>query len=136
MIRVTKELKFCAAHRLLHYKGACRNVHGHNYRVFITLSAEELDTLGMVVDFGTVKKVLQDWLDTLYDHALILNIKDPLLDCPGLLEGKVIGMVGNPTAENMAVEILDHARTIYLAEKFEVVSVRVYETDTSYAEAF
>ena len=61
MFQVTRVLRFCYGHRLLNYDGKCRHLHGHNGRAVITLEADRLDTLGMVVDFSAIKRVVSAW---------------------------------------------------------------------------
>src|SRR6476661_8702181 len=79
MFQVTRELHFCYGHRLLHYEGKCRNLHGHNGRAVITLETSALDSLGMVVDFSKIKKVVSAWLDANLDHRMLLHKDDPVL---------------------------------------------------------
>ena len=62
MYRVTREIRFCYGHRLLHYDGKCRHLHGHNGRAVISVQADSLDKLGMVVDFSRIKRV-DEYLD-------------------------------------------------------------------------
>ena len=63
MYRVAREIHFCYGHRLLNYEGKCRHLHGHNGRAVITLAAEKLDPIGMVVDFSHIKAVVSAWID-------------------------------------------------------------------------
>jgi queuosine biosynthesis protein QueD len=139
MVRVSKTLKFCAAHRLYEYKGPCSNIHGHNYKVVVTV--ERPIWKDMVLDFSFIKKELQEYLDSAYDHALILNTLDPLLPAICQLDMKLkiaTFDMSNPTAENMAVRFRKDFELVLCdrCPNVEVYSVCVYETDTSYAEAF
>ena len=61
MYQVARELEFCYGHRLLHYAGKCKHLHGHNGKAIITLRAESLDELGMLVDFAEIKQKVQLW---------------------------------------------------------------------------
>jgi len=101
MYEVTKELNFCAAHRLYPYTGCCSNLHGHNYRVEVTIQTEVLKE-GMVKDFHTFQP-LQDWINKYWDHHLLLSRNDPLLSI--LKDTKIYIIDGSPTAENMAKEL-------------------------------
>lgn len=83
MLKVTKELKFCGAHRLLGYNGPCKNIHGHNYRVFITVESwhvtqgdKLLNNLGLLIDFKQIKDIVQTWIDTNLDHAIVIHKDD------------------------------------------------------------
>src|SRR3954454_16377910 len=73
MYRVSREFSFCYGHRLLDYQGKCRHLHGHNGRAVLTLEAQELDRLGMVMDFSHIKRVVNSWIDETLDHRMILH---------------------------------------------------------------
>src|SRR5579884_3964976 len=92
MFEVSVEYSFAAGHALRNYKGKCENVHGHNYRVEITLAGPELDSIGLLVDFVQVKDLIQTVVDRL-DHQFINDL--PPFD------------VLNPSAENMAKYFYD-----------------------------
>jgi len=129
MFQVTKEIHFCYGHRLLHYNGKCRYLHGHNGRAVITLAAAALDALGMVMDFSEIKRVIGAWIDAHLDHRMILHKDDPAL--PALKEqGEPVFLLDvNPTAENIAKLIYDFA----LGQGFPISEVTLWETDDSYA---
>jgi 6-pyruvoyltetrahydropterin/6-carboxytetrahydropterin synthase len=102
MFSVTREIHFCYGHRLLHYDGKCRHLHGHNGRAVITLAGAALDDLGMVMDFSRLKRVVGGWIDETLDHKMILHKDDPALPFLRRL-GEPIHVVDvNPTAENIA----------------------------------
>lgn len=129
MYTVIREIHFCYGHRLLNYDGKCRHLHGHNGLVEIELKAESLDPLGMVMDFVEVKRRVQSWIDEELDHKMLLHRDDPML--PVLKERRepVHVLDVNPTAENIAKLIFDHARSAGLP----VASVRLWETPSSSA---
>lgn len=129
MFAVTKEIHFCYGHRLLGYAGKCRHLHGHNGKVVVTLEAAELDHLGMVLDFGEMKRVLGRWIDDTLDHRMLLHRDDPVV--PELeRQGEPLVLLDvNPTAENIAQVIFDHAA----AAGLPVVEVTLWETENSYA---
>ena len=82
IIRITKEFKFEMAHALKGYDGPCRNIHGHSYELLVTISGYPItDTkspkLGMVMDFGNLKKIVRTAIIDIYDHALVLNSSMP-----------------------------------------------------------
>ncbi len=129
MFQVTRELRFCYGHRLLNYDGKCRHLHGHNGRALITLAADQLDPLGMVVDFSTIKKVVGGWIDAQLDHRMILHRDDPVLPHLQAQGEPVFSVDVNPTAENIAKLIYDYAA----AHGFPVIEVRLWETEDSYA---
>ena len=129
MYRVTREIRFCYGHRLLHYAGKCRHLHGHNGRAVITLQAPQLDPRGMVVDFSDLKRVVGGWIDQAIDHKMLLHKDDPAV--PHLRElGEPLFLLDvNPTAENIARLIFDFTA----AQGFPVVEVQLWETDHCFA---
>jgi len=129
MYLVTREIRFCYGHRLLHYEGKCRHLHGHNGRAVISLQAEQLNPLGMVVDFSEIKEVVTDWIDQTLDHKMILHENDPVLPFLRQLGEPVFVMQVNPTAENIARLIYDFA----IGRGFPVVEAQLWETDHCYA---
>lgn len=129
MYRVTREISFCYGHRLLNYDGKCRHLHGHNGRVVITLQADRLDALGMVVDFTTLKRVVSAWIDANLDHRMILHQDDPVLAAFKQQGEPFFLMDVNPTAENIAKLIFDFTK----AQGFPVLEVSLWETDDSFA---
>jgi 6-pyruvoyltetrahydropterin/6-carboxytetrahydropterin synthase len=119
MFEVTIEETFAAGHALRNYHGKCENVHGHNYRCQVTLAGAELDSVGLLVDFVELKKVVHAVLDRM-DHQW-LNDFSPF-------------DVLNPSAENMAKYIYDEVSQGLKAQKgVHVGSVRLWETDTASA---
>src|SRR5947199_10837506 len=102
MFRVTREIRFCYGHRLLHYDGKFRHLHGHNGRAVITLESAQLDSLGMVVDFTRLKEVIGSWIDQTLDHRMLLHKDDPSLPALRQLGEPFYVMDVNPTAENIA----------------------------------
>ena len=116
MFEVSVEQTFAAGHALRNYKGACENVHGHNFKVRVTLEGTKLDEAGMLVDFLDVKKYMKDIIARL-DHQFLNDIAP--FD------------VVNPSAENIAEYFFQQLRTP-LAEnpvQVEISEVRVWETD-------
>ena len=129
MFRVTREVKFCYGHRLIHYDGKCRYLHGHNGKVIITLEGLELDPRGMVRDFSEIKRAISSWIDENLDHRMILHRDDPALPALRQLNEPVYLMDVNPTAENIAKLIYDTMQS----HGFPVCEVRLWETDSCYA---
>jgi 6-pyruvoyltetrahydropterin/6-carboxytetrahydropterin synthase len=129
MHRVTREISFCYGHRLLHYDGKCRHLHGHNGRAVITLEADQLDERGMVLDFSELKQVVSSWIDVNLDHKMLLHRDDPVLPALKAQGEPVFVMDVNPTAESIARLIFDFTA----ARGYPVVEVSLWETDTCYA---
>ncbi len=130
MFHVVKELSFCYGHRLLDYEGKCAHPHGHNGRVQIEFALEKLDRRGMVIDFVDIKAEVKRFLDEELDHKMILREDDALTKILREMNEPVYVMKENPTAENIAKEIFQYTK----GRNLPVVSVRLWETDSSYAE--
>lgn len=129
MYAVTKRIHFCYGHRLLNYKGKCRYLHGHNGVVEIELSSAHLDQRGMVRDFEEIKRTIQQWIDTTLDHTMLLHRKDPLVAVLEDKKERLFLMGTNPTAEAIAKLIFTYTKRC----RFPVTSVRLWETDSSFA---
>ena len=129
----TRFLEFDAAHRLVNHESLCAHLHGHRYRAEIEC-ASPLDAIGRVVDFSVIKERVGGWIAERWDHAAIVNVDDaPLLALlDGIGERRVYRLDGNPTAENIAAELLRVAAP--MLAPIRVVRVRIWETPNCYAE--
>ena len=126
---VTKTISFSYGHRLLDYSGKCKYLHGHNGRAEITLRSDKLDKRGMVLDFTDIKNTLGSFIKDKLDHKIILSKKDPLAPVLKKMGEPYFEMETNPTAENIAHLIFVSAKK----HKLPIMSVKLWETDTSYA---
>jgi 6-pyruvoyltetrahydropterin/6-carboxytetrahydropterin synthase len=127
--QVTKVIEFSYGHRLLDHKGKCRYLHGHNGTVEVDIDAAQLDTLGMVVDFGDVNGIVKTWIDENLDHKMLLCDADPAAAVLEAAGEPIYRMADNPTAENIARLIYNSAHE----KGMPVSEVRVWETSTSRA---
>ncbi|MBI4875483.1 MAG: 6-carboxytetrahydropterin synthase QueD [Acidobacteria bacterium] len=118
MFEVTVEETFAAAHQLREYQGKCEKLHGHNYRVRMTVCAGELDRVGLVVDFVELKRELRGVMERL-DHAFLNEI--PPFDAI------------NPSAENLAKYIYDQMPPALKSGPARISAVKIWETGTSTA---
>lgn len=128
----TKEITFDAAHRLSFHRGKCYNLHGHTYKLCLTLACEALEK-DMVLDFYEIKKILNGVIER-YDHTTMLYEGDEknrkLFDTMSKLGLRVLLLPYEPTVENMAKHFMK-----FLQERgLPVIKVKMYETPTSYAE--
>ncbi len=138
MITCTRRIEFDAAHRVMEHESKCRHLHGHRYAVEATFEANALDTLGRVIDFGEVRRILGEWIDTNWDHATILFSADEELgEAVAKRTGQVIYYLPqNPTAENMAQHLLaEICPKIFAKKGVRCTRIRLYETPNCYAEA-
>lgn len=140
IIRITKEFKFEMAHALLGYDGPCRNIHGHSYELLVTISGYPINDienskLGMVMDFGELKKIVRTEIVDIFDHALVLNSRMPKDLIENLSENfeKVILLNYQPTSELM---VADFANIIAkkLPSNVKLKYLQLRETVTSFAE--
>jgi len=119
MFEVSVEQTFAAGHALRNYHGKCENVHGHNYKVRITVAGENLDSTGLLVDFVEVKRLMTAAIDYL-DHRFI-NDLPPFDEL-------------NPSAENIAKFFYDRvSEGMTASNDVRISEVKVWETDTSSA---
>ena len=141
LIRLTKSFNFETAHALYGYDGKCKNIHGHSYKLFVTIIGEPISDqnnvkFGMVIDFGDLKKIVNKNVIEYFDHAIILNINSPHINLGNSLKEqnhKVIMVDYQPSCENMIIEIANKLKN-ELPENVKLYSLRLHETETSYAE--
>ena len=140
-IRLTKEFSFEAAHALGGYDGPCREIHGHSYRLFVTVkgrpsTTEDDPKCGMVMDFGELKRIVNQEIVARLDHALVLRAtpdNEELRRMLGREFSNIVEVDYQPTCENM---LTDFARRIAarLPQGVALQALRLHETATSYAE--
>lgn len=142
-IRLTKEFSFEMAHALFGYDGACSQIHGHSYRLFVTIIGEPLDDNndpknGMVMDFGVIKGVVNKNLIDKYDHSLVIRRtedNDQLLTALKQNFEKIEIVDYQPTCENMISRFASILQ-LELPNRVKLHSLKMHETATSYAEWF
>lgn len=142
IIRVTKEFTFEMAHALWNYDGPCRNVHGHSYKLFVTLCGEPLNDPenpknGMLIDFGDLKELVNKKVVKIFDHAVVISnmVEKKKLDALNHIFGNVLVVDYQPTCENLVTDIAERICK-NLPVNTRLHSLRLYETATSYAEWF
>ncbi|OFY20008.1 MAG: 6-carboxytetrahydropterin synthase QueD [Bacteroidetes bacterium GWF2_33_38] len=141
-IRVTKEFGFESAHALWNYDGKCKNVHGHSYRLFVTVLGEPIENendvkLGMVIDFGDLKKIVIENIVNRFDHTLFVNNKAEIkniLETDQMFE-RFETLNYQPTCENFVIHFAEILKQT-LPKSVNLFSIRLYETPSSYAEWF
>jgi 6-pyruvoyltetrahydropterin/6-carboxytetrahydropterin synthase len=120
-VAVTKEFTFDAAHHLHCYEGKCKSLHGHTYKLVITVSGYVND-IGITVDFGDIKSLFKEEVDSKLDHRYLNDV------LPNM----------NTTAENMIVWTWEQLDRRLQADEYKELGTRIeelklYETPTSYA---
>jgi len=142
-IRITKQFNFETGHALYGYDGKCKNVHGHSYKLSVTVvgspnSDKNHVKLGMVIDFSDLKTIVKEEIVTVFDHATVFNKNTPHIELAKELSDRghhVILVDYQPTSEMM---IIDFAQKIKkrLPKNIHLFSLKLQETDTSFAEWF
>ena len=140
-IRITKQFNFETGHALYGYDGKCRNVHGHSYKLSVTVIGKPItDTenvkLGMVIDFGDLKKIVKEEIVEPFDHATVFNKNTPHMELAMELKNrghKVILANYQPTSENMVIDFAEKIKN-RLPEGLQLFSLKLRETESAFAE--
>ena len=142
-IRITKQFSFETGHELYGYDGKCKNVHGHSYRLDVTVIGRPIADVsnvkfGMVIDFSDLKKIAKEEIVDIFDHATVFNKNTPHVELAKELESRghnVLLVDYQPTSEMM---VLDFAEKIKkrLPENIKLHALKLQETATSFAEWF
>lgn len=120
-------VEFEAAHRLMNYRGKCNNLHGHNWKVDVSIYGEVDDHTGMVIDFAELKQLIVER----FDHKVILNSADPLVRVLEDNNVKIVTIDGEPTCENIAKEIAEMILKVF--KNIIWVTITVWENSRSKA---
>jgi 6-pyruvoyltetrahydropterin/6-carboxytetrahydropterin synthase len=142
-IRITKQFSFETGHALFGYDGKCRNVHGHSYKLSVTVIGSPIEEkgavkLGMVIDFSDLKKIVKEEVVDLFDHATVFNKNTPHIELAKELTNRghaVILADYQPTSENMVLDFADKIKA-RLPKNITLFSLKLQETDSSFAEWF
>ncbi len=120
MITLTREFSFCSAHKLPYYEGKCHNLHGHNYRLQVTVKGDLIKDpknpkFGMIIDFHDLDSLVKEHIIEDYDHKYLNDF------------------LPNPTAE-MIVEAMAKEIKLHLPLGVHLHSMKLWETDDSFVE--
>lgn len=143
LIRITKQFSFETGHALYGYDGKCKNLHGHSYKLWVTVIGEPVNDeanvkFGMVIDFGDLKKIVKQEIVDVFDHATVFNKHTPHIELAEELQARghtVILVSYQPTSENMIEDFANKIK-LRLPEHIKLFSLKLQETETSYAEWF
>ncbi|MGB0261133.1 MAG: 6-pyruvoyl trahydropterin synthase family protein [Flavobacteriaceae bacterium] len=141
MIRITKSFSFETGHALYGYDGLCKNVHGHSYKLSVTVIGHPIDDsnhvkYGMVIDFKDLKKIVKEEIVDVFDHATVFNQNTPHVSLAKTLESsghKVLLVDYQPTSEMMVIDFAQKIKA-RLPKNITLHSLRLQETASSYAE--
>jgi len=142
-IRITKQFSFETGHALYGYDGKCRNVHGHSYKLSVTVIGNPIDDhnnvkYGMVIDFSDLKKIVKDEIVDVFDHATVFNKNTPHVELAKELENrghKILLVSYQPTSEMMVIDFSEKIKK-KLPKNIKLHSLKLQETETSFAEWF
>ena len=142
-IRITKQFSFETGHALYGYDGKCRNVHGHSYKLSVTVIGTPIDDnnhvkYGMVIDFGDLKKIVKEDIVDVFDHATVFNKNTPHVELAKELQDRdhnVLLVDYQPTSEMMVIDFAEKIKK-RLPNNIQLHSLKLQETATSYAERY
>lgn len=142
-IRITKIFSFETGHALYGYDGKCKNIHGHSYKLSVTVIGQPIsDTndvkYGMVIDFGDLKKIVKEDIVDVFDHATVFNKNTPHLELGMELKNRghnVILVDYQPTSEMMVIDFAEKIKK-RLPDNIVLHSLKLQETETAFAEWF
>ncbi|MCB4807124.1 6-carboxytetrahydropterin synthase [Tamlana sp. 62-3] len=142
-IRITKQFSFETGHALYGYDGKCKNVHGHSYKLSVTVIGTPISDpnnvkFGMVIDFGDLKKIVKEEIVDVFDHATVFNQNTPHVELAKELKDRghnVLLVDYQPTSEMMVIDFANKIKK-RLPKHISLHSLKLQETDTSYAEWF
>ena len=133
-MNITLEHWFSMGHTLHEYDGKCAHLHGHNYRLLVTVGSDELDDQGMVMDFSDLKSAIRYVVDDRYDHTFAIYYKDPRAEVLKKIEPNLILTEGNPTVEYLAKEIKNGFLGYFASGTRRIERIQLWETNNAYAE--
>lgn len=142
-IRITKQFSFETGHALYGYDGKCRNVHGHSYKLSVTvigtpISDKKHVKFGMVIDFTDLKKIVKDEIVDVFDHATVFNKNTPHVELAKELSDRghnVLLVDYQPTSEMMVIDFAVKIQK-HLPDNISLHSLKLQETESSYAQWF
>jgi len=140
-IRITKQFSFETGHALYGYDGKCKNVHGHSYKLSVTVIGTPISDsnnvkFGMVIDFSDLKKIVREEIVDVFDHATVFNQNTPHVELANELKNRghhVILVDYQPTSENMVIDFSEKIKA-RLPAAIVLHSLKLQETESSFAE--
>lgn len=149
MLNITKKFEFECAHMLNNHKGDCKNLHGHSYKLEITIEGNPIEDItneayGMLIDFKNLKNIVKAYILDYFDHAYVYNNhagpKAASIEIANILKKnnmKTVDFDGEPTCETMSkffFNELDYVFDLNGYTNFKIQKVKLYETSGSFAE--
>ena len=140
-IRITKQFSFETGHALYGYDGKCKNVHGHSYRLDVTVIGVPISETsnvkyGMVIDFSDLKKIVKEEIVDVFDHATVFNKNTPHVELARELASRghnILLVDYQPTSEMMVIDFAEKIKN-RLPKNIKLFALKLQETATSFAE--
>lgn len=133
MISITKEFTFETAHRISNHPADCKHIHGHSYRLLVTVCAEEIQDNDMIIDFKELKQIVNNNVVATFDHALVLKRNAENTKLAQEINSKIFWMASEPTVERL----IDYIR-IQIQNSLEkplfLKRLKLFETASSFGE--
>jgi 6-pyruvoyltetrahydropterin/6-carboxytetrahydropterin synthase len=138
MLTVTKEFSFEMAHALEGYSGKCANIHGHSYRLTVSVCGSPIADpthphYGMVIDFACLKEIVREHIIAVFDHTVVLRKDSPLHKTLRTSDINIAAVDYQPTCENLLLDIVERLRD-KMPSNVHLHKIKLYETATSRAE--
>ncbi len=132
-MKIAKEFRWEMGHRLPEHFGLCKNIHGHSYRMILTVEGE-LNQQGMIIDYYDLDKIINPIIQML-DHSFMINENDiDVLEFLNKINSKKVVVDFDSTVENICLFVLNKIKESRLPENVISVTIRIYETQFDYAE--
>lgn len=137
-VSITKEFSFEMAHALTGSSGECANIHGHSYKLFVTVKGKIISGInnpsnGMIIDFSELKKLVHKSVVEEFDHALVISKSSGIFSGLRKHKFKVAVTPFQPTCENLLIEFSERIKKV-LPKNILLVRLKLQETPTSSAE--
>ena len=136
-ITCTRLIEWDMGHRVLGHQGKCIHPHGHRYKAELTAVAPDLNELGMVIDFGDLKRLIGSVVDQNWDHGFMVSCQDTeMKEAFKLIEQKKLIVVQyNPTAENIALDLMEQGNGLLMVagSNIRLSQVKLWETPNCFA---
>ena len=130
MVTAERYHDISCGHRVVNHESKCKHLHGHNYRFHFVVQAQQLDSIGRVIDFSVIKSTLCEYIEQVFDHKMLIWVHDPLLpELKKIIKDDIVEVPFNPTAENLAKFMVEEIAPVVLFNTpCTLIECRVEET--------
>jgi 6-pyruvoyltetrahydropterin/6-carboxytetrahydropterin synthase len=132
-LKIAKEFYWEMGHRLPDHFGLCKNIHGHSYKMILTVEGQ-INEQQMVIDYYDLEKIINPIIQE-FDHSFMVNKNDKIvLEFLNQIQSKKVEVDFDATVENICLFVLNKIKNASLPKNIKAVTVRIYETKFDYAE--